>query len=301
MKKWNESSVGAERTNNAPSAGAGIMNGTAAGKERKEESVPFSGVEMAVPETKEITKKKPQTAEKSTFFIGKTPAVLYGEKAPKAFLFVHGQGGNKEEAERFFRVAQKFGYAVLSVDLPMHGGRTDGAKFLPWEVVPELKAAFSYLKARYQSVSVRATSIGAYFSLLAFPQEKVEKCLFVSPLFDMENMILGMMQACGVTEERLQKEREIETPQKAILSWEYLFYARANPVKNIAVKTEILCASGDEVVPHDTVVKFAKENDCGVVTISGGEHYIHTENDVRFMEKWEAAVLSGAGAAEDMR
>ena len=32
--------------------------------------------------------------------IGNTPITIYGERAEQAFLFVHGQGGNRAEGER---------------------------------------------------------------------------------------------------------------------------------------------------------------------------------------------------------
>ena len=38
--------------------------------------------------------------------IGGAPAVLYGDGAEKAYLFVHGLFGNKYEAERFARGAR---------------------------------------------------------------------------------------------------------------------------------------------------------------------------------------------------
>ena len=73
------------------------------------------------------------------FLIGKIPAVLYGGNSNQVFLFLHGQGGNKEEAEAFAQTAVERGYQVLGIDLPEHGERTDGVKLLPWEVVPELQ------------------------------------------------------------------------------------------------------------------------------------------------------------------
>ena len=74
-----------------------------------------------------------------------TPAVLYGDGAEKAYLFVHGLFGNKYEAERFARVVSGAGYDVLAVDLPEHGGRDDGKKLVPWEVVPQIRAALGWL------------------------------------------------------------------------------------------------------------------------------------------------------------
>lgn len=78
---------------------------------------------------------------KEEFFIGNAPVVLYGggaaenaatlptdkeKKQNGVFICVHGQGGNKEEAERFAKIAAPRGYGVLSVDLPEHGKRTAG-------------------------------------------------------------------------------------------------------------------------------------------------------------------------------
>lgn len=80
------------------------------------------------------------------FNLEKTPAVLYGEASDKLFIYVHGQGGNKEEGERFSFIARKFGYQTLAVDLPEHGGRTDEAKFEPWFVTDELGKVIEYAK-----------------------------------------------------------------------------------------------------------------------------------------------------------
>lgn len=49
------------------------------------------------------------------------PAALYGAESEKIFLCVHGQFGNKFEAESFARIAVPLGWQVLAVDLPEHG------------------------------------------------------------------------------------------------------------------------------------------------------------------------------------
>lgn len=110
--------------------------------------------------------------KKQELLIKETPAVLYGEECGKAFLFVHGQCGCKEEAGRFAEVAVPAGWQVLGVDLPGHGGRSDAAEFLPWDVIPELHNALAFLKERCGQIGIRANSIGAYFSLLAFARKK---------------------------------------------------------------------------------------------------------------------------------
>ena len=39
--------------------------------------------------------------DKQYIKIGHIPAVIYGEKSEKAYIFVHGKCGRKEEAESF--------------------------------------------------------------------------------------------------------------------------------------------------------------------------------------------------------
>ena len=223
---------------------------------------------------------------KREFFIGRAPAVVYGE-SDKVFVFVHGMGGNKYEAERFYNVVGRIGYAVLAVDLPRHGNRTDDAEFVAREAVRDLKNTIRYAKNAYKDVSVRATSIGAYFSCVAFRGEKTSKCLFVSPLLNMRRTIADLMAAAGVSEELLRTEKEIPTEFGQTLSWDYLCYARANPVRAVCADTAILYATGDEVVPRDTVETFARENGCSLTEIDGYEHYLHTDEEIGILEKWE--------------
>ena len=103
----------------------------------------------------------------------------------------------------------------------------------------------------------------------------------------MENMIDGLMKLSGVTEERLEKEGEIPTDYGETLSWKYLLYARENPVAAISRKTSLLYATGDEMISRCTVEKFAKENKCRLTIMDGGEHWLHTPEEVKFMEEWE--------------
>ncbi len=41
------------------------------------------------------------------------PAITWGEISPKAYLYLHGQGGNKEEAAVFASIANHYGWQVL--------------------------------------------------------------------------------------------------------------------------------------------------------------------------------------------
>lgn len=228
--------------------------------------------------------------KKEDFFIGNTPAVLYGEKTDSLFLFVHGQGGNKYEAERFAEIAAPHGWQTLGIDLPEHGERTDSAKLLPWDVIPELRGAMQYAKSHRKHISVRAVSIGVWFSLLAFSGEQVEKSLFSSPLTDMETMITGMMKNAGVSERQLEQKGEILT-DGAVFSYKYLQFARGNPVSAISPVTHILYGDRDELIPRAATERFAAENLCRLTEISG-MHWLHTDEEIYAMEKWEEDALN---------
>ena len=51
-------------------------------------------------------------------YIDKIPAILWGEPSKKICIYIHGQGGNKKEAEYFSKKVCKYGWQVISIDLP---------------------------------------------------------------------------------------------------------------------------------------------------------------------------------------
>lgn len=230
--------------------------------------------------------------EKNYYTIGNTPAVVYGGVSDKAFLFVHGLCGSKADAERFAQTAVPLGYQVLAMDLPEHGGRTDGARLLPWEVLPELKKVMSHARDKWQDISVYAISIGAWFSLLSFAGEDIKRCLLVSPLLDMENMISNMMNKAGVTEQQLKAAGEIPCADGQTLSWKYLCWARENPVNALCENTSILYATGDELIPRSVIDSFTERTHSRLTLLEGGHHWIHTEEEVAFLSQWERQFLA---------
>ena len=226
-----------------------------------------------------------------TFLIEHIPAILLGEPSDKIYLFVHGQGGNKEEAIGFAEIAAQKGYQVLGIDLPEHGGRSDDKKLLPWDVIPELTLIGEYLKKGWGRIALRANSIGAWFSMLAFAEYGLEKCLFVSPVLDMETLITDMMIWASVTEEQLHKEGEIPTNFGQTLSWKYLIYARRNPIQMWKTPTEILYAGQDNLVQRKTVDIFVKKFNAGLTVMENGEHWFHTTEQLEIMKSWENQAL----------
>lgn len=102
---------------------------------------------------------------------------------------------------------------------------------------------------------------------------QIGKALFISPILDMEQLILDMMKWADVTEEELAKNGEIQTDFGETLSWKYLCFVRENPIE-WHVKTEILYALYD----HLTVME-------------NGEHWCHTDEQLAFLNCWMKNVI----------
>ena len=71
--------------------------------------------------------------KKQTMTLAGVPAVLYGERSRRAYLYLHGKNGCKEEAERFAATACEAGWQVLAIDLPEHGAwKNSPEQLLNW-------------------------------------------------------------------------------------------------------------------------------------------------------------------------
>ena len=223
---------------------------------------------------------------------GHTPYLCYGQTSDQVSLFLHGQSGHKEEGERFAQIANPKGWQVVAIDLPQHGQRQGGAEpFLPWVVVPELEQVWQELQGRWKRIALRANSIGAWLAMLTLAGKPVDTCLFVSPVVDMENLIQTMMTWAGVTEERLEREREIPTDFGQTLSWDYLKYVRQHPVHALSAHTNILYGDQDNLVPQPVVECFARAEGAHLTVYPGGEHWFHTPEQMKVMGTWEERCL----------
>lgn len=220
------------------------------------------------------------------FQIGKIPAVLYGGPADQGYVFLHGQMGCKEEAEAFAQIVCPKGFQVLSIDLPGHGERQGRHEELfPWTADPDIRAALDWTGNRWKTVSLRANSIGAYFAMLAF--DTPNRALLVSPILNMEGLILSMMGWAGVTEEQLRQQGEIATSFGQTLSWKYLCWVRDHPLHNWTCPIRILYGSKDNMTSRQTVEKYVQQHDARLTVIEGGEHWFHTPEQLTVLKEWE--------------
>jgi len=192
----------------------------------------------------------------------------------KAVLYIHGKGGNAEEAEHYKLFFNE--YDVFGLDYKAA---------TPWETREEILAEYEKLCKNYDSVSIIANSIGAYFAMNALSGKKLERAFFISPIVNMEKLITDMMLWVDVTEQELQDKQEIVTSFGETLSWKYLCYARENPIVwNTA--TDILYAENDNLTSYETISKFAKETNSSLTIMENGEHWFHTEEQIAFLDNW---------------
>lgn len=232
-----------------------------------------------------------RTMRYDQFKIGNIPVIQLGEPSDNLYLFLHGQGGNKEEAAAFAEIACPSGWQVLGIDLPGHGERTDSDHFSPWDIVPELHKILDNVTPQYKRIALRATSIGAWFGMLAFADVPLVQCLFVSPILDMQQLIQNMMQWAGVSAEQLEKDQIIPTDFGQTLSWEYLTWVKEHLMTDWQHPTKILYAAQDNLteryVVNDFIVKFGGE----LTVIKNGEHWFHTPEQLEIMEEWTRNAL----------
>lgn len=225
--------------------------------------------------------------KETVFNIKHIPAILYGEPSNQVYLFVHGKCGYKEEGKNFAQLVCPLGWQVLAIDLPEHGARKgEAGSFDPWHVVPELRAVMVFARQHWSCIALRATSIGAWFSMLAFSEETLERCLLLSPVLNMEQLIQRMMGWAGVTETQLAQQETIQTSFGETLSWRYYQYAKEHPVEHWNVPTAILYAGQDNLPPRQEAEEFAARFQCDLTILENGEHWFHTPKQMEALRKW---------------
>ena len=220
------------------------------------------------------------------------PAILWGAPSDKVFLHVHGKMSRKEYAESFALLAQQRGWQTLSFDLPEHGERTDSARLDVWNGIRELGILADYAFGGWARVGLFACSLGAYFALNTYADRPFERCLFQSPIVDMQWLVKQMMLWNQVTEERLREEGEIDTPIDP-LRWDYYQYILQHPVKRWPIPTAILYAMQDDLQPYDSIRAFTERFNCALTTAASSSHAFMAPGDDRIVSEWMAAALDG--------
>ena len=189
-------------------------------------------------------------------------------------LYIHGKGGSPAESEHYKSLFPE--YHVIGLDYQT---------FTPWATGKEIHTAVSEFKNEYEKIILIANSIGAFFCMNADISEWIEKAYFISPIVDMEKLILNMMSWANVTEEELKIKGIIPTSFGEDLSWKYLCFVREHPVQ-WKVPTNILYGGKDNLTSYETITAFAEKYNCKLTVMENGEHWFHTETQMQFLDNW---------------
>lgn len=222
--------------------------------------------------------------------INNIPSIIWGEKSSKVFIAIHGNMSNKEDkvTEILANKVTNKGYQLISFDLPEHGERKIDTNYLckVQNCVNDLKQIIEYAKANYNEINIWACSIGAYFSLLAYKDEDLKQCLFLSPVVNMKIIIENMMLWSNTTEKELNEKQKIKTDFGQTLYWDYYLYVKENPITNWNKKTYILYGNKDNMQNENIIEDFSNEFNCDLTILKNGEHYFHTEEQLNFYSDW---------------
>ena len=189
-------------------------------------------------------------------------------------IYIHGKYGTVEEAEyykKFFNEADIIGFEYTSE--------------YPWDFQKEFSNFIENIYAKYKKISIIANSIGAYFTMLSLTNKNIEKAFFISPIVDMEKLITDMMFLENITEEELYKKKKIKTSFGETLSWDYLTFARKNPIE-WNIPTYILYGENDDLTSYETILNFTNKSKANLTIMKGGEHWFHTDEQIEFLNNW---------------
>ena len=197
----------------------------------------------------------------------------------KVIIYIHGKGGSYLEAEQYQKNC--LGFDIIGVDYD---------EYLPWIVQKQIENVYRYCSEKYEYISIIANSIGAYFAMHTLQNCVIEKALFISPILNMERLILDMMQWANVTEKELYNKKEITTEFGEVLLWEYLNFVRQNPIQ-WNIPTEILYAEKDNLTSRITVDEFVTVHEAKLTVMKNGEHWFHTESQIAYLNEWMKKVI----------
>ncbi len=189
-------------------------------------------------------------------------------------IYVHGKGGSADEAEHYRALFPEAG--VIGFDYHATA---------PWEAKEEFPRFFTEQRERCDSLTLVANSIGAFFSMSSLDESLIDRAYLISPVVDMEKLIGNMMLWAGVTEQELAEKNKIPTAFGETLSWKYLTYVREHPI-SWHVPTRILYGAHDNLTAPETISTFAKQVGAELTIMQNGEHWFHTEEQMRFLDRW---------------
>ena len=189
-------------------------------------------------------------------------------------VYIHGKNGSAQEAAH---------YQPLFANSDVVGFDYEASS--PWEAKEEFVPFFEPILKSRKPLTIVANSIGAFFAMNALRDMRIKKAYFISPIVNMENLILNMLSQACVSEDELRNRGELGTKCGEKLSWKYLCYAREHPICWTA-PTHILYGEKDDLTSFETICEFANQIGATLTVMKNGEHWFHTAEQMRFLDDW---------------
>ncbi|MFC2749518.1 MAG: alpha/beta hydrolase [Campylobacter sp.] len=189
-------------------------------------------------------------------------------------VYIHGKGGSAQEAAH---------YQPLFADSDVLG--FDYEARTPWEAKEEFVPYFELIIKSRKFVTIVANSIGAFFAMHALRDMRIKKAHFISPIVNMENLILNMLSRANASEEELRDKGKLSTKFGEKLSWRYLCYVREHPIYWTA-PTHILYGEKDDLTSFETIYEFANRAGATLTVMKNGEHRFSTAEQTRLLDDW---------------
>ena len=190
-------------------------------------------------------------------------------------VYVHGKGGSAEEAAR---------YKALFPDSEVIG--FDYLAQTPWEAKEEFPPFFAGLRQRCGRLTLIASSIGAFFSLSALDETLVDQDASHFSRdghgeADRQYDAVGKRHTSG----SLRKSRR--SPQRSEKRCRGGISAMCGSIRfQWRVPTRILYGERDNLTSLETISAFAEGIGAELTVMPGGEHWFHTEEQMRFLDRW---------------
>ncbi len=196
-------------------------------------------------------------------------------KTKKVAVYIHVLYGSAKETEDYSYL--KDDYDVVGLDYE------DGN---PWELKETIRSEFKKLTMNYKEIIVIANSIGAFYAYEYLSDFNVKRAFFISPVADMHQLIIGIMMSNKIYLEKLKEERIIKIDDKTSISYEF-YKSLENHQDSWEVPTEILYGEKDNVIYIENIADFLANHPDAKLTIKqGSEHYMHTEEEKKFIKNW---------------
>lgn len=180
-------------------------------------------------------------------------------------IYIHGNSGSAEQArcyEDLFEGSQVLGFDYLS------------------KTAEEAQVEFPLYFRQFgnEKVCVIAESIGAYFAMISLDSSLVGRAYFISPVADMEKVILKTLSSDGYSEKDLFERKTITCQNSIVLSYDDLSFIRSITVP-WDVRTSVLYGERDNLQSIDDIRK--RFDDICIVKDHG-----HWFEDTEEIDKW---------------